>query len=43
MVKLMMVPGMKRPVRVAEWKDAEKTVKRIMKEERKFLAIMANS
>ena len=41
-MKLIMVPGMKRPVRAAEWKDAEKVVKKILKEERKFLSIMAN-
>ena len=41
-MELMKIPGMKRPVRVAEWKDAKHTVKKILKEERKYLSIMSN-
>ena len=38
----MKVPGKKRRVRVAEWKDVEHIVKRIIREERRFLAMLAN-
>lgn len=41
-MKMLKIPGKKKPVRTAEWKDVEKTVKRIIKEERRFLSAMAN-
>lgn len=41
-MKMLKIPGKRKPVRAAEWKDVEKIVKRIIKEERRFLSAMAN-
>ena len=41
-MKMLKVPGKRKPVRAAEWKDAKEIVQRIVKEERKFLSRMAN-
>jgi hypothetical protein len=41
-MKLIEVPGRKKPARAAERKDVERIVKRVIKEERRFLSMMAN-
>lgn len=41
-MKMLKIPGKKKPVRAAEWKDVEKAVRCIIKEERRFLSAMAN-
>jgi len=41
-MKRIKIPGMKKPVWAAEWKDAKPIVERIIKEERRFLSRMAN-
>ena len=42
LMKKIKILGKKKPVWAAEWKDAEKIVERIVKEERGFLARLAN-
>ena len=41
-MKEIKVPGRKKPVRTAEWKDVKKIVERLIKRERKYLALMSN-
>ena len=41
-MKMLKIPGKKKPVRAAEWKDIESIVLRMVSDERRFLARMAN-
>ena len=41
-MKEIKVTNKKKPVKVAEWKDVKHIVKRIIREERRFLSAMAN-
>jgi hypothetical protein len=41
-MKRLKIPGRRKPVYVAEWKDVGHIVERVIKSEHKFLARMAN-